>query len=132
MSRKLNGAITIPCSLDKNFFIYWLKFLTPYHSLSNRELEIAACFLKHRFILNKAITDKAVLDEVLMSKEIQKKIKEECNITNSHFQAVLSKFRKVQFIKDDKINYRFVPKNIKEGDTSVMLLLNFVLNAEDD
>lgn len=126
MSR-VNAIINIPCSLDKSFFEYWLEFLTPLHSLTNREREVAACFLKHRFILSKAITDAVVLDRVVMSEEIKKKIREECKITASYFQLVMGKFKRTKFIVDGRINPKLIPKGIQEGDTSFQLLLNFDL-----
>jgi hypothetical protein len=127
---KVNGIINIPCSLDNSFFKYWLKFLSPYHNLSKREQEIAACFLKHRFLLSKAITDNDVLDKVTMSEETKRKIREECNITSSYFQIVMGKFKKTGFIENNKINPKLIPKCLHEGDTTFQLLLNFDLNGE--
>ena len=129
---KVNGIINIPSSIEKHFFKYWLEFLSPYHSLTPRELEIAACFLKHRHLLSRAIKDTAILDRVTMSEDTKHKIMEECKITPSHFQVVMGKLRKSKIIEDGKINPRFIPKNIEEGDTSCKLLLYFDLNAGDN
>lgn len=127
--RKINAIINIPCSLEKSFFEYWLEFLAPFNNLTNREREVAACFLKHRYILSKAITDNDVLDRVVMSEETKKKVREECKITTSYFQVIMGKFKQTKFIVDNKINPKLVPKGIKENDSSFQLLLNFDLNA---
>lgn len=132
MSKKLvNGVINIPCSLDNDsFFRYWLEFLTPFHSLTTREREVAACFLKHRYLLSKAITDNEVLDKVVLSEETKRKIRKECNVTTSHFQVIMSKFKQTKFITDGKINPKLVPKDIDENEGCFRLMLNFNFNDE--
>lgn len=128
----VNAAINIPCSIDDcSFFRYWLKFLAPFHSLTNREMEVAACFLKHRYLLSKGITDPDILDKVVMGEETRRKIREECGVTTSYFQVIMSKFKQTKFVIDDKLNSKLIPKGIKEGDTSFKLLLHFDLNAKD-
>ena len=54
---------------------------------------------------------------------------EEYKITPSHFQVIMRELRKSKFIEDNKINPKFIPKNIEEGDTSCKLLLYFDLDA---
>lgn len=130
--RRVNAIINVPCSLEKSFFERWLEFLAPFHTLTNREREVAACFLKHRYILSKAITDNDVLDRVVMSEETKKKVREECNITTSYFQVIMGKFKQTKFIVDNKINPKLIPKGISKDDTSFQLLLNFDLNAGDN
>ena len=126
----VNAVINVPCSIeDCSFFKYWLKFLAPFHSLTNREMEVAACFLKHRYLLSKGITDSNILDKVVMSEETRRKIREECDVTTSYFQVMMGKFKQTKFVVDDKLNSKLIPKGIKEGDTSFRLLLNFDLNA---
>lgn len=131
-NRKINGIISIPTSLNGSFFRYWLKFLAPFHNLTERELDVATSFIKQRFLLSKAINDEAVLDKVTMSAEIKRKVMEECNITSSHFQVILGKLKKAKIITDGKINPKFIPKNIEEGDKAFQLLLYFDLNAENN
>lgn len=129
--RKVNGIIRIPSSLNGSFFRYWLEFLSPFHSLTSREMDIAANFLKQRYILSKAIKDEALLDKIAMSEEIKRKIKSECQVTNPHFQVIMGKLRKSKIIVDDKLNPKFIPKNIEDGDKSFQLLLYFDLDEED-
>lgn len=129
---KVNGMINIPASIDNDFFRFWLEFLLPYHGLTPREMDIAASFLKQRHYLSRAIRDNAILDKVTMSEDTKHKIMEECKITPSHFQVIMGKLRKSGFITDGKINPKFIPKNIEDGDTSCKLLLYFDLNAGDN
>lgn len=127
---KVNGIISIPCSIeDGSFFKYWLDFLAPFHSLTTREREVAACFIKHRYLLGKAITDNEVLDRVVMSEETKRKIRQECGITPSYFQVIMGKFKQTKFIVDNKLNPKLMPKGIKDGDASFQLLLHFNFNA---
>lgn len=126
----VNGIINVPCSIeDGSFFKRWLDFLTPFHSLTNREKEVAACFIKHRYLLSRAITDNDVLDRVVMSEETKKKIRQECDITTSYFQVIMGKFKQVGFIVDNKLNPKLIPKGIKDGDNSFRLLLHFNFDA---
>lgn len=126
---KVNGVINVPASIEKNFFRYWLEFLSPYHHLSPREMDIAASFLKQRHLLSRVIKDEALLDKITMNEDTKHKIMEECKITPSHFQVIMGKLRKSHIIEDNKINPKFIPKNIEEGDTSCKLLLYFDLDA---
>jgi len=132
-NRKVNGIINVPCSIEDNsFFKYWLDFLAPFHSLTTREREVAACFIKHRYQLSKAITDNDVLDRVVMSEETKKKIRQECGITTSYFQVIMGKFKQCGFVIDNKLNPKLIPKRIKEGDTEFCLVLRFDLNGRNN
>lgn len=124
---KYDNVVRIPTSLQGNFYKYWFKFLLPFHNLTDREMDVAACFLKHRAELSKVISDEEILDNVLMSENTKGKIREECDMTNPHFQVVMGKLRKAKIIIDNKkINPRFIP-NIKEenGNFKLMLLFDF-------
>lgn len=125
---KVNGVISIPTSLEGSFFRYWLQFLSPIHNLSEKEIIVVTAFLKERHKLSKAITDEKVLDDVLMSKETKRKIREECGLAQAYFQIIIGKLRKAKVIVDNKINPKFIPKNIEEGDKQFQLLLHFNLD----
>lgn len=127
---KVNGIISIPASLEGKFFRYWLEFLSPFHSLTDREMDVATSFLKQRFILSKAIKDEGLLDKITMSEDTKKNVIKDCGITSSHFQVIMGKLRKGGFIVNNKINPKFIPKNIEEGDKAFQLLLYFDLDAQ--
>lgn len=128
MNKTPNNIVRIPTNLD-NFFRYWFMFLTPFHNLTDREIDVITCLVKHRYQLSKVIKDNDILDRVTMSEDTKKEVREECNITLAHFQVIMGKLRKNKVIIENKINPRFIP-NIKEGDDSFQLLLLFDLNEK--
>ena len=93
---KPNNVIRIPCTLD-SLFRYWLEFLIPFHNLTSRETDVATAFLKERYNLSKVILDKDLVDRTLMSEESQRKLKQECGLTNQHFQVIKSKLKNKKF-----------------------------------
>ena len=124
MMGKINNVVRIPTSLGTSFFRYWFKFLRPFHNLTDREMQIASSLLKKRYELSKVIHDDAILDRVVMSEDTNRAIREECNVSLSHFQVIMGKLRKNKVIIDGRINPRFIP-NISEEQGSFRLLLNF-------
>ena len=122
---KPNAVVRIPTTLD-SFFKQWLIFLKPFHGLTDRQIDIAAVFLKQRYELSKVISDEKLLDENVMSESTKKQVREECNITLPHFQVIMGKLRKNKVIVDGKINPRFIP-NIDEETGIFQLLLLFEL-----
>lgn len=128
MSVKQNphNVIRIPTSLDGKFFRYWFEFLKPFHNLTSREMDVITAFAKKRFELSKQISDTNILDKFLMSDDIKREIRDECNMSLSHFQVIIGKLKNNNLIVDDKINPRFIP-NIVEEDGNFKLLLFFDL-----
>lgn len=120
---KPNNVIRVPCTLD-SLFRYWLDFLSPFHNLTDRETDVAAAFLKERHRLSKVILDSELADRTLMSEESQRKLRNDCNLTNQHFQVIKSKLKAKKFFINDRINPRLVP-NINEDIKSFQLLLVF-------
>ena len=123
---KANNIVRIPTSLSGKFFRFWFEFLSPFHNLTSREIDVISTFLKERYNLSKVISDPDILDKVLMGEDIKRKIREECNITTPHFQVIISKLKKRKVIVDGKINPRFIP-NIEEEKGYFQLLLLFEL-----
>ena len=129
MDGKADNVIRIPTSLDgidSNFFKYWFLFLKPFHKLANRDIDVIACFVKHRFELSKVIQNEELLDRVTMSEDTKRKVREECKVTLQHFQVIMSKLKKNKVIINGKINPRYIP-NIKEDNGNIKLLLLFDL-----
>lgn len=124
--KKPNNIVRISCSLDGSFFRYWFNFLKPFHNLTDRETDIIAAFVKHRYELSKVIKDNEILDKVTMSEDTKRKVREECNVTLPHFQVIMGKLRKNKVIVNGKINPRFIP-NISEDNNAFQLMLLFEL-----
>lgn len=123
----IENVVRVPCKLDGKFFKYWFDFLQPLHNLTEREKEVAACYLRKRFELSQSITDDNILNKYLMSQEIQKQIKEECNLKTSHLQVVLTKLRKNGvIIENDAVNPKFIPKiSLDKNSFSLLIYYDF-------
>lgn len=126
MNSRVNNIVRIPTSLQGRFFRYWVDFLHPYHKLTSRESEVITAFLKERYNLSKKVSDPEILDTILMSDDIQRKVREECGMSRSHFQVIMGKLKKSGILENNKINPKFIP-NIREDENSFQLLLLFEL-----
>jgi hypothetical protein len=126
VNNKINNVVRIPTSLDSKFFKYWLEFLRPFHHLTDREIDVIACFIKHRYLLGKVINDSKILDKIIMNKDTKKQIREECGITRPHFQIIMGKLREKNVIINNTINPKFIP-NIESDSGTFKLMLLFDL-----
>ena len=91
---KPNNIVKVPATIGIDLFKKWFIFLKPFHGLTDREIDIIACFAKERYELSKAISDEALLDKVVMNEDTKKKVREECGVTLPHFQVIMSKLKK--------------------------------------
>lgn len=121
---KVDNVVSIPIGSVDKVFRYWLEFLKPFHKLTDREMDVLACFLKKRHELSKVVKDIALLDTILMNEDSRRAIREECKITQSHFQVVMTSLRKNKVVIDNKINPRFIPR-VKDDASNFQLLLMF-------
>ena len=119
---KPNNSITVPTKLSTDFFRQWCIFLRPLIYLTERETDVIASFLKHRWELSQSISDPAILDTMVMSKTTTKKVMEDCNLNMKHFYVVMSNLRKSKVIVNNVINPRFIP-NIRKDDNGYFQLL---------
>lgn len=126
MERKPNSVIALKGNLSGSFFRMWLEFLRPFHKLTERETDVLATFLKHRFELSKVVSDQEVLNKLTMSEDIKKKVREDCNISQAHFQVIMTKLKKNRVIDNGKINPKFIPR-VEQDAKSFQLLLTFEL-----
>lgn len=122
----INNVITIPTSTEGKFFRYWLEFLRPFHKLTERETDVMASFLKQRYELSKVIKDQEVLNKYTMNEETKRKVREECGITQAHFQVIMTKLKKSKMIDNGRINPKFIPR-VEEEAKNFLLLLSFNL-----
>lgn len=123
MNKAVDSVIRIPCDLTQSFFRYWFEFLKPFHNLTEREIDVAAAFVKRRFELSKKISDIDILDSVTMNEESKKVIMAECNITMAHLQVIMSKLKKCKIFVNGKLNPRYIPSVIEENGSFRMLFL---------
>ena len=127
---KANNVIRIPTSIEGRFFRIWVEFLTPIHNLTDREKDILAGLLKHRFLLSEAIKDEELLNKIVMSDEVKTAVREECGVSNSFLQVIMGRLRKTGILVDGKLNPKFIPKELSRNDSSFRFLLYFDLNEK--
>ena len=126
MAKQVDSIVRIPCKVDGKFFRYWFEFLTPFHNLTEREMDVITSFVKQRYELSKVIKDNEILDKVTMSEDTKKKVREECDISLPHFQVIMGKLRKNKVIIDGKINPRYIPSVDEEnGSFKMMVVFDF-------
>lgn len=126
--RKPDNVTVVPTN-SKTVFRKWLEFMRPYHKLTDREMDVAAAFIRHRYELSKVISDENILDNVLMSNDIKKKILNECGITLQHFQVVMGNLRKNGVLINNRINPKFIP-SLQEGSDYLTLMFYFKIQDE--
>lgn len=123
------STVRVPCNNLQEFFVYWLKFLQPFHSLTIRELEVFACILNHRYALSKVITDETILGSVLFSDDTKKTMAEELEMSQQYFQIIVNKLKKLKLVVDNKVEPKFIPK-LKENNGMFTLLFVFDIKYE--
>lgn len=119
------NVINIPATKSR-FFKYWFELLKPFHKLTDREIDVIASFVKHRFELSEVVSDSNILDKLTMSEDTKKKVREDCNISQAHFQVIMTKLKKSKVIENGKINQKFIPHLTKDA-TTFQLLFAFDL-----
>lgn len=124
MKGKIDSILRIPTTLE-DFFKNWLKFLKPVHQLTEKEIDVTACILKHRHKYSKVISDNTILDKMTLSEDTKREIRTECGLSASHMQVVLCKLKKNKIITDGRINPKFIPSLTEEkGYFQLMLLFD--------
>ena len=60
---ELDNIVRIPSTTD-TIFRRWLEFLSPFHHLTGREMDVATALLKERYALSKVISDNDLLERI--------------------------------------------------------------------
>lgn len=121
-----DNVVIVKSTLD-TVFKNWFIFLKPLHSLTEREIDVAASFMKQRYLLSKSITDEDLLDKIVMNEDTKRVVREDCQITLPHFQVIMGKLRKSGIIVDNVLSPRYIPR-LKEDNEGLQLLVYFKLN----
>lgn len=121
----LSKVLPIPCTLEGDFFLQWMNYLTPRHGLTKKQILVVSELLKERYVLSKSIKDNTqLLDDVLMSADTKRRIRERCGLKESHFQVIWGLLRKKGVIVNNRINSSYIP-DIDGDDFKVMLYFKF-------
>lgn len=110
---KPNRYIRVPCT-ESSFYKAYMKLLTPYHGLTDRETDVAARILAQFYKLKSNIKDPEVLKEVLWSQTSRKDIRESLGLSPAHFQMILASLKKAGFLVDGDINKSFLPHKTED------------------
>ena len=124
---KPDNVLVIKSSFDE-MFRYWLTFLRPVHNLTDREIDVVSGFIRKRYELSKSILDEELLDKNLMNESTKRTIRDECGLTVSHFQIILSKLKKKKVIVENKISPKYIPR-INENAKGLQLLIYFQIDG---
>lgn len=117
---KPNNVIYLKCTED-SFYRMWIEFLTPFHKLTAREKDVAARILMQYFRFKDNVQDPEVLKELMWSRKSRKDLMESLNMSQAHFQIMLSKLRASGVIINDDINPKYIPHKSSDGNPLFML-----------
>lgn len=109
-------------------FNTWLALLTNFHHLTDKEIDVAALFLKTYFKNQKSIINDDVLNDVTLSLENKRKIREELKLTPTYFQIIIKSLKDKGFIKNGKINPLYIPTFSKSGS----IVIAFIIKTNDN
>ena len=131
LNHKPDNMIKIVSSPDKNFFEWWCIVINPLLykvlnvTLTPKEIDLMASFLRHRHELSKKILDATIIDSQLMNNDTRDKIIKDCGITLSHFYVLTSNLRGKGILTPAGINPMLVPRISKDNNGYCQLLLLF-------
>lgn len=112
----------------EQFFKIWLVILQPFLKIRNKELELLAKLLYHRYLISQEVKNKEMLDELLFSSKTRKHIMKELDIKEYSYNNLLSSLRKKNIVTDNSINKKLIPV-IKEPFDNFKLVYN--IDIED-
>lgn len=106
---KPTNAIKL-ASNSESIYKDWLKILKPWNKLTDKEINIAAMFVKS-YIENKDnVSDLETLNKLIFSTENKRKIRLAEGLTPTYFQIILRGLRDKNFIlENNTLNLQYVP-----------------------
>lgn len=93
----------------KGLFYRWMVLTKPFHKLATREQEVLANLLYHHYLYKKTIRDESVIWKMVFDYSTKSKIKKELNMKDGTLQTTLTKLRKKNIIKNNRIVSTFIP-----------------------
>lgn len=102
-------ALRIPCTKE-SFLKVWFDFLRPVHRLTQKETDVAICFVKHWYKLRDTVKDDRQLNQLLFSPQEKAAICEELGLSPQHMRKIMVKLRQRHIVVNDTLNYSYIPK----------------------
>lgn len=110
---------------------YWLKFTEPFHKLAEQPQQILAALLYHYFEYKKEIKNEKLVWKMVFDYDTKMKIKQTLNdLPDYTLQNNLTKLRKLNIIKNNKINKAYIP-NIEDDAKSFTIAYKFNIIKND-
>lgn len=128
---KPNSVVTVPCT-DSSFYKWWCVFLRPFIYLTDKEIDVVACFLQLRQELSQKIPDAQMVDTLLMNNATKEKVRELCNITLAHFYVIMGSLRKKKVLVNNSINPKLIPSMTSNTDSVFQLVILFKKTPDND
>lgn len=115
----------------RQVYLYWLKFLKPYHHLADREMEALATLLFYRQELSNQIDNEDLVEKLLFSQEMRKKVRDDLGgMKNGVFNNLLTTLRNKKVLtRDNKIIKPLIPMMEKDA-KAFNLIFNFEFEDE--
>lgn len=126
-----NSVVSVPCSRN-NFYKYWCIFMRPFIYLTDKEIDVVACFLRIRQELISKTTDRNIVDSILMNNNTRKRVMSECNISLPHFYVIMGSLRKKKVIENDIINPKMIPDMSSDNGDIYQLVILFKKSPDND
>lgn len=124
--------IKVPSSVEKGtFFNWWIRFLSPFHNLTDREAEVAAALFHQRYELSKNVSDPVLLDRLVLNSESIKAVENRLNLSHGYMKVILTKLRKCKILLDNRLNPKFIP-DITPGNTNTPFTVLLVFDFNQD
>lgn len=114
----------------KQLFFRWLDVTKSFHNLANQQQQVLALLLYHHYKLSKQITNEKILWKAVFDYDTKQLIEDELGISNQGLQNNLTKLRKKNIIKDNKILSRYVPK-LEKDSKNFKVIFNFNIVDEE-
>ena len=109
-----------------------LALLVNFHHLTDKEIDVAALFLKTYFKNQKSIINDDVLNDVTLSLENKRKIREELKLTPTYFQIIIKALKDKGFITNGKINPLYIPTFTKSGNIVLAFIVKIAGNDNSE
>jgi hypothetical protein len=124
--------IKVPSSVDGGtFFHWWIRFLSPFHDLTGREMDVAAALFHQRYELSKRVADPVLLDSLVLNAESRKLVETRLGISRSYMNVIFTKLRKCNILLENRLNPRFIPDIKPDGSGKIFAVL-LVFDFKED